>query len=80
MKNYRNALCILVLLLTLVSPAFAGEIQHPRAAPVPMPTNAETPSSGTDGEMQTGKAASTLETDTVTQLALSLLQNLLPLF
>lgn len=81
MKNYQKAVCASVLVLTFSASVFAGEIQHPIAVPSPLPTvSGEIQTGATDGEMQTGKAASTAEVDTATGIALSLLQNLLMLF
>jgi len=77
MRNYRKALGVFVLLLTLAAPAFAGEIQHP-IAPPPETTNSA--ATATDGDIQApGRAASTSEADIATGLALNLLENLLSL-
>jgi hypothetical protein len=76
MKTYRKALCISVLMLTLVSSAFAGEIQYPIAPPPQTASN----SAATDGDIQfPGRAASTSEADIVTGMALNLLESLLSL-
>jgi hypothetical protein len=81
MKNYQKALCVSVLVLTLTASVFAGDIQHPIAVLSPLPTvTGEMQTGATDGEMQTGKYASSAEADTARGIALSLLQNLLLLF
>jgi hypothetical protein len=69
MKSYcRKAIAAALLALVLASSALAGEMQTGFAAPSPDATTA--------GEMQTGIAATS---DTVTGIALDLLQNLLAL-
>ena len=78
MKNGRKAIAALVLVLALFAPAIAGEIHTD--SPVP-PASSQTQVATTDGEMHTDEAATTpLATDTVTESALNLLQNLLTLF
>lgn len=66
MKNsYRKALCALVLSLALTASAFAGEIHTGITnPPQPPPTSGE----------------QTVTTDTVTEIALNLLQSVLSLF
>jgi len=82
MKNaYGKALCTSVLALVLTSSAFAGEIQYPVAPPPPAPAGGEIHYPTTSNNLtQTGEAASATETDTVTGIALSLLQSVLTLF
>jgi len=71
MKNCRKVLAALVLALLFSTSVFAGEMHTGRTSQPPEQRA---------GVIHTGKAAPTPETDTVTRLALSLLQNLLPLF
>ncbi len=73
MKNCRKALAALLLALLLSTSAVAGEM-HTDVASQPPPPGQRA------GEIHTGKAVSTFESDTMTRLTLSLLQNLLPLF
>lgn len=83
MKNYRNVAAALALALTLSSPAFAGVMQTGVTGPDPQPTSAASSTAETvtvDGEMHTGEAASTPEAaDTVTEIALNLLQSVFAL-
>jgi hypothetical protein len=82
MKNYRNALAALVLAFVFSTSAFADDgIMHTdktSTAPTPTPTaSSATQSRATDGIMVaelTPQAA-----DTVTEIALSLLQSVLSL-
>lgn len=91
MKNCRNGAAALVLALVLSTSAFAGEIHTGIAAPPPPPaangemhtgvTDGGIHTGATDGVMQTGAAASTPQaTDSVTEIALGLLQSLMNLF
>jgi hypothetical protein len=84
MRNGRNAIAALVLALLLSTPTFAGIMTGEVSSPAPTPTPAVAGSMTTemtDGGMQTGEAASTPEaTDTVTEIALNLLQSVLTLF
>lgn len=84
MRNGRNAIAALVLALVLSAPTFAGIMVTDVAPPPPPPTPAAAgimTTEVTDGETQTGEAASTPEaTDTVTEIALTLLQSMLTLF
>lgn len=73
MKNCRKVLTALMFALLLSTSALAGEMQTGITSQPPPPEQRT-------GEMHTDKAAITLETDTVTRLALGLLQNLLPMF
>lgn len=84
MKSYRNAVAALVLALVLSTSAFAGVIQTDITGPNPQPTptaSSTTETAITDGVIQTGKAASTPEApDTLTGIALNLLQSVFSLF
>lgn len=82
MKSYRNVAAALLLALALATPAFAGEMQTGVASPQPTPAASSTTEMVTaDGVMQTGEAASTPEAaDTVTELALNLLESVFALF
>ena len=74
MKSYRNAIAALVLAIVFSTPAFAsdGIIWTGKTPPPPPPPQA-------DGIIWTGIAAPAPETDVVTEIALSLLQTLIPL-
>ncbi|HEX8633961.1 MAG TPA: hypothetical protein VF703_07390 [Pyrinomonadaceae bacterium] len=84
MKSYRNAVATLVLALVFSTSAFAGVIQTGVTGPDPQPTptvSSTTETTTTDGVIQTGKAASTPgATDTLTGIALNLLQGVFSLF
>jgi len=84
MKSYRTAAASLVLTLVLATSAFAGEIHTGLTGPDPQPTpttSNTTATATTDGEIQTGVAASIVgATDASTQTALNLLQSVLSLF
>jgi hypothetical protein len=81
MKNYRTALAVLVLALTLSPLAHAddGIMWTGKAAPTPTPTAISTTQSlDTDGIIHTDVAKPAPQaTDTVTEIALSLLQSIL---
>ena len=83
MKSYRNEVAALVLALVFATSAFAGEIHTGVTGPNPQPTPATsstTKTATTDGEIQTGEAASTPgAADTVTEIALNLLQSVFAL-
>jgi hypothetical protein len=83
MKNYRNAIAVLVLVLMLSPLAHAddGIIWTGKAAPTPTPTTSSTSLTETaDGIMTTDAATPASEAaDTVTEIALSLLQSVLSL-
>lgn len=83
MKSYRNAAAVLVLAFVFATTAFAGEMHTGVAGPNPQPTPATssmTETASADGEMQTGATAPTPEAaDTVTELALNLLQSVFAL-
>jgi hypothetical protein len=83
MKSYRNAAAALLLALALSTSAYAGVMQTgvTGSNPQPTPTASSTTEATTvDGEMQTGEAASTPEAaDTVTEIALNLLQSMFAL-
>jgi hypothetical protein len=87
MKNYRNALAALILAFVFSTPAFAGDgvIWTDRTPPPPPPTQADgviwtgKTSSQADGVLHTDIAAPVTEEDALTEIALSLLQTLLPL-
>jgi hypothetical protein len=74
MKSYRNALAALVLAFVFATPAFAGDgVLHTGITPPPpSPAQAE-------GVLHTGIAAPAPEADVLTEIALSLLQTLIPL-
>jgi hypothetical protein len=82
MKNYRKALTASVLVLALSASASAGVMQTGKTDPPPPPTaNGVMQTGATEEEAQTGEATSTPEAaDTVAEIALSLLQNILTLF
>ena len=82
MKGYRNAAAALVLAVTFTTSAFAGEMHTdaPTASPT-VTANGEMHTGAADGEMQTSEAASTSgAADTVTEIALNLLQSVFTLF
>lgn len=83
MKDYRKALTTSVLVLALTASASAGVMQTGKTDPPPPPptTNGVMQTGATEEEAQTGEATSTPEAaDTVAEIALSLLQNILTLF
>lgn len=73
MNNYRKICAALLLACALSAPALAGEMHTDRTQPPPPPEQRA-------GEMHTGKDASMPVSDTLTGIALNLLQTLLPLF
>ncbi len=81
MRNYRNAVAALVLALMLTTPAFAGIMYTGKPSPSPTPTPTSATQAGTtDGIIYTGAAESAPgATDSLTEIALSLLQSLLTL-
>lgn len=83
MKSYRNAAAALVLAFVVATTAFAGEMHTGVAGPNPQPTPAASSTTEADtagGAMQTGEAAPTPEAvDTVTEIALNLLQSMFAL-
>lgn len=83
MKSYRNVAAALLLVLALSSSAFAGVMQTGVTSPDPQPTptaSSMTEAATTDGVIQTGEAASTPEAaDTMTEIALNLLQSVFAL-
>jgi len=91
MKNYRKVAAALTLALVLSASTFAGVIQTGVTDPPPPPaasgeihtgaTDGGIQTGAKDGVMQTGAAASTPQaTDSVTEIALGLLQSLMNLF
>ncbi len=73
MNSYRNAIAALVLAFVLSTSAFAGDgIMWTGKTPPPPPPQA-------DGIMWTGTASPALEEDALTEIAVSLLQTLMPL-
>jgi hypothetical protein len=81
MKGYRNAAAALVLAVTFTTSAFAGEMHTdaPTASPT-VTANGEMHTGAPEGEMQTGEAASAPRAaDTVTEVALNLLQSVFAL-
>ena len=83
MKSYRNVAAALLLAFVVATTAFAGEMHTGVAGPNPQPTPAAssmTETATADGEMHTGEAASTPKAvDTVTEIALNLLQSVFAL-
>lgn len=81
MKSYRNAAAALLLALALATSAFAGEMQTGVASPQPTPAaNGEMHTGAPEGEIHTDGAASTSgAVDTVTGIALNLLQSVFAL-
>ena len=75
MKNYRNAIAALVLAFVFCAPTFAGDGVLWTEKPPPPPP----PPSRADGIMHTDIAAPAPDGDVVTEIALSLLQNLVTL-
>jgi hypothetical protein len=74
MKSYRNAIAALALAFIFSTSAYAGDgiIWTGKTPPPPPPPQA-------DGIIWTGIAAPASEEDTLTEIALSLLQTLMPL-
>jgi hypothetical protein len=70
MKNMRQLCAAAMLTLTLALHASAGQMETPITPPPP-------PSATAEGQMTTGSSEAV---NSVTDIALSLLQNLLPLF
>jgi hypothetical protein len=80
MRNYRNAFGALVLALVFTMPAFAGIMVADKTPPPPPPDASVTQSDTTGGIMYTDAVESApVVTDSVTEVALSLLQNALTL-
>lgn len=81
MRNLRTLCSAVVLALALTSPALAGEIHTPGEPPR---GTIHTPATTPQGNIQTGVSsqgsAEDEAADTVTQIALSLLQSVLSLF
>ncbi|MDQ1591617.1 MAG: hypothetical protein QOG71_2244 [Pyrinomonadaceae bacterium] len=75
MKSYRNAIAALVLAFVFTTSAFAGDgvIYTDRTPPPPSPP------AQAEGVIYTDKAAPVPEEDTLTEIALTLLQTLIPL-
>jgi hypothetical protein len=75
MKSYRNAIAALVLAVVFSTYAFAGDgIIHTDRTPPPPPPPAQA-----EGVIWTDIAAPVPEEDTLTEIALTLLQTLIPL-
>jgi hypothetical protein len=74
MKSYRNAIAALMLAFVFSTSAFAGDglIYTDRTPPPPPPTQAK-------GLIYTDIAATVPEENVLTEIALSLLQTLIPL-
>jgi hypothetical protein len=72
MKSYRSVIVALVLALTFSTPALAGDgiMWTGKTPPPPPPPN---------GIMWTGTASPPSEGDALTEIALTLLQTLIPL-
>jgi hypothetical protein len=81
MRNYRNAVAALALVLVLTMPTFAGIIYTDKTPPPPPPSDTSvTQSDPTGGIIYTDAVESApVVTDSVTEVALSLLQNALTL-
>ncbi|HYG10209.1 MAG TPA: hypothetical protein VD835_09695 [Pyrinomonadaceae bacterium] len=74
MKNYRNAIATLVLAFVFTTSAYAGEgILHTDRTPPPPPPPPQA------GVIYTDTANPESEDETLTEIALSLLQILMPL-
>jgi hypothetical protein len=77
MKNYRNTLAVLLMVFVLATSAFGGDgIMHTGITPPPPPPP---PPVQAEGLMWTEINAPTSEDDTLTEIALNLLQTLIPL-
>jgi hypothetical protein len=75
MRSYRNALAALVLAFVFSTSTFAGDgAMWTGITPTPTPTPVQA-----DGAMWTGIADPAPEEDTLTEIALNLLQTLIPL-
>ncbi|HEY9401761.1 MAG TPA: hypothetical protein VIQ24_03640 [Pyrinomonadaceae bacterium] len=75
MKSYRNAIAALVLALVFSTSAFGGDgVIYTDKTPPPPPPPAQA-----EGVIYTDIAAPVLEEDTLTEIALTLLQTLIPL-
>ena len=73
MNSYRNAFATLILAFVFSTSAFAEEgILHTEKTPPPPPPQVQ-------GTIHTGVTPGTPEEDTLTEIALSLLQALIPL-
>jgi hypothetical protein len=80
MRNYRNGVAALALALVLTTPAFAGIMYSEKTPPPPPPDASVTQSDPTGGIIYSEAVESApVSTDTVTEVALSLLQNALTL-
>jgi hypothetical protein len=81
MKGYRNAAAALVLTVTFATTTFAGEMHTDAPTAPPTATaNGEMHTGAPEGEIQTGVVASTPgAADTVTEIALNLLQSVFAL-
>lgn len=73
MKNYRNAIAALVLAFVFSTSAYAGDgiLWTGKTPPPPPPP--------TNGILWTGTASPASEGDALTEIALTLLQSLIPL-
>jgi len=76
MKTLRQLCAMVVLTLALTASVFAGTIHTGKTEPTPTPQ----PILQTDGTIHTGVVESEPEADTVTEIALNLLQSVLSLF
>ena len=75
MKNYRNFLAAMALAIVFTTSAFAGDgVLHTDKTPPPPP-----PPVQAEGIMHTDIAAPVPEEDTLTEIALTLLQTLITL-
>ena len=83
MKNLRRLFCAVVFTLALTVPAFAGDMQttvtsQPPAQPQTAMANGDI-QTGVTGQIEIGSSEATA-TDSVTEIALNLLQSVLSLF
>ncbi|HJR07722.1 MAG TPA: hypothetical protein VJ842_10710 [Pyrinomonadaceae bacterium] len=75
MKSYRNAIAVLVLAFVFSTSVFAGDgVIYTDRTPPPPPPPAQA-----EGIIYTDIAAPVPEEDTLTEIALTLLQTLIPL-
>jgi hypothetical protein len=72
MKSYQTAIAALILTFAFTTSAFGDGIIHTEKTPPPPPPQAE-------GIIHTEETAPEPEEDTLTEIALSLLQTLIPL-
>lgn len=76
MKNLRTLTAAVVLSFLLTVPALAGEMECPIAPPPPPAT----PATAAEGETGNGVSGEVIADDTLAEVALNLLGNVLTLF